>query len=119
MMFTLTPPTDAAGVHAYAVFVASASTLTAPVVLVEPPVIAASVLRSLLGDRDGHAHRERAGQVGRDHLADGRVGRARRLAEEAGHEAHLEHAEAEAAAGLLGQPLDHLVAARLEESRRP
>jgi len=48
MTFTETPPTVAAGAHAYAVFVASAVTVTAPVVLVEPPVISASVLRSSL-----------------------------------------------------------------------
>ncbi len=36
----------AAGAHANVVFVESAVTFTSPVVLMEPPVIAASVLRS-------------------------------------------------------------------------
>ena len=40
------------------------------------------------------------GMVGREHLADRRVGERRRLAEQARHEVHLEHAEAEARAGL-------------------
>ena len=48
-------------------------------------------------DRLADAHRERARDVGRDDLADRRVRERRRLAEEAGHEVHLEHAEAEAA----------------------
>ena len=56
--------------------------------------------------------------VGRDHLASRLVAGARRLPEQAGREAHLEHAEAEGAAGLAREQLDDLVTAALEDVRR-
>ena len=65
------------------------------------------------GLADGHRHR--AGHVGREDLADRHVRGAGRLAEQAGHEVHLEHPEPEARAGLAGQPAGDLVAARLEQ----
>ena len=56
--------------------------------------------------------------VGRDDLADRRVRERRRLAEEARHEVHLEHAEAEGAAGLAREQRDDLVRAALEDVGR-
>ena len=49
-----------------------------------------------------HAHRERAGHVGRDHLADDGVGLRRRLAQHPRREVAVEHAPPERAADLLG-----------------
>ena len=66
-------------------------------------------------DRLPQPHRHRSRNVGRDHLSDRRVGRAGRLAQEAGGEVHLEHAEAERGAGLAGEQVDDLVAPALED----
>ena len=66
-------------------------------------------------DRLANAHGERPRVVGGEDLAERRVRGGRRLAQQARHEAHLEHAEAEAGAGLPRQLADDLVAARLED----
>ena len=68
-------------------------------------------------DRPAQAHRERA-RVGRDHLAERRVGERRRLAQEPGHEVHLEHPEPERAARLAREEGDDLVLAALEHVGR-
>ena len=72
-------------------------------------------------DADGpaHAHRERAGDVGGQDLAGRCVRAAGGLPEQPGHEVHLEHAEAEARAGLAGQQPDDLVHAALEDVGGP
>ena len=67
-------------------------------------------------DRPAQAHRERARHVGGDDLPDRRVRGAGRLPEEARDEVHLEHAEAEAAAGLAREQLDDLVLPRLSST---
>ena len=64
-------------------------------------------------DRLAHAHRERAGEVGREDRRRRRVGGAGGLPEQPGHEAHLEHPEPEAAAGLARQPARRPRRARL------
>ena len=66
-------------------------------------------------DRPADAHREGAGMIRRDDLPERGVRRRRRLAEQAGHEAHLEHPEPETRAGLARQQADDLVEARLED----
>ncbi len=65
-------------------------------------------------DRSPKAHRQRSGRVGRDHGPDRRVRERCGLTQEAGDEVHLEHADAEARAGLPRKQLDDLVAAALE-----
>ncbi len=52
--------------------------------------------------------------IGRDDLTGGRVGERRRLAQEARHEAHLEHSEPEARAGLTCEEAHDLFQPALE-----
>ena len=59
------------------------------------------------------AHRERT-RIRRDDLADRRIGERRALAEEARHEVHLEHREAERGPRLAREQRDDLVVAALE-----
>jgi len=66
-------------------------------------------------DRLANPHRERTGIVRGQDLPDGLVRRGRRLAEEPGDEMHLEHPEAEGAAGLACEDRDDLVPAALED----
>ena len=67
-------------------------------------------------DRLAQAHRERARMIRRDHLADGAYASAAAWRKQAGHEAHLEHAEAEASQPVSrASELDDLVAAALED----
>jgi hypothetical protein len=63
-------------------------------------------------------HGEGARHVGGDDRPGRRVRRTGRLAEQPRHEAHLEHAEAEGAARLAGEPLDNLVTPALEDVGR-
>jgi hypothetical protein len=59
------------------------------------------------------------GQVGGEDLAERAVGQGGRLAQQAGHEAHLEHPEpVDAAAGLAGQQADDLVGPALQDVGR-
>ena len=69
-------------------------------------------------DRLADTHGERPGQVGGDDLPHRLVARIRGLAQCAGREAHLEHAEAEGTARLAGEELDDLVAAALQDVGR-
>ena len=61
------------------------------------------------------AERERTRVVGGDHLPDRLIRQRRCLAEQVRDEVHLEHAEAERAAGLAREQCDHLVLAGLED----
>ena len=67
-------------------------------------------------DRPAQPHGHGPGQVGGEDLADRAVGQGGRLAQQAGHEAHLEHPEPVGdAAGLAGQQADDLVGAALQD----
>jgi hypothetical protein len=70
-------------------------------------------------DRPAQAHGHGPRQVGGEDLAERAVGQGGRLAQQAGHEAHLEHPEpVGAAAGLAGQQPDHLVGPALQDVGR-
>ncbi len=65
--------------------------------------------------RHAHAHRQAAGHVGRNHLATHLGGQARRLAQHAGGDHHVEAGPARRGAGLGDHPFDERVLARLHQ----